>query len=50
MGSLFDFVLVDELAFGFEKGLKFGFSGFGPFLVKYVQSSGFLDGFEWVQS
>ena len=37
-----------------RKGLKFGFSrfgpGFGPFLAEQVQSLGFLEGFERVQS
>ena len=37
-----------------RKGSKFGFSrfgpGFDPFLSKQVQNSGFLEGFERVQS
>ena len=37
-----------------RRGSKFVFSGFGPgfgpFLAKQVQSSGFLEGFEWVRS
>ena len=50
MGSKFGF---DKRTW-VQKGSKFSFSRFGPgfglFLAKQVQSSGFLKGFEWVQS